>query len=577
MLSRREFLEVATATAVVTGLGDGLLHRASAQQKITQGDLLRFTAKGQVTILHTTDWHAQILPVYYREPTHNLGVGEANDQPPHITGKDFLTRYGIKAGSLDAYMLTDQDFASLARVYGKVGGVDRIATLIGAIRAERGADKVLLLDGGDTLQGSYTALNSQGADMIRIINLLGVEAMTGHWEFPYGAERVLHAFGDKDSAGEFKGQFLAGNVRDTEFEEPVFRAWKMFEKGGVRIAVIGQAFPYTPIANPRWMFPKWSFGIREDDVRKYVGEARRAGAELVVLLSHNGFDVDRKLVSRVKGVDICLVGHTHDAVPETTRVGDTLLVSTGSHGKFLSRIDVEVRGGHMVDYVFRLIPVLADAITPDAEMAALVREIRAPHDAFLTTVLARTETLLYRRGNFSGTFDDLVCEAMLEELDAEISLSPGTRWGASLLPGQHITWEDIYNLTALTYPNCYRIKMTGEMLKTVLEDVADNLFNPDPYLQQGGDMVRVGGMVFTIDVDAKMGSRISNMTHIRTGQPVQPSREYIVAGWASVNQGTQGPPIWEVVASHLKRHVVVNATARENVKIMRSYRPTSPN
>jgi sulfur-oxidizing protein SoxB len=569
MLSRRDFLQVALATGALAG-GMGPMARLAAQQRISEADLLRFEPKGQVTILHFADCHGQLMPLYFREPSVNLGVGDVHGLPPHVTGKDFLQKFGIPAGSHLQYALTDQDFVALARSYGRVGGMDRLARLVKSIRAERGAERTLVLDSGDTLHGSYTVLQSRGADMAAVLDTLGVEATTGHWEFTLGAERMGELFGAKDKPGKVKAAFLAGNIRDNEFDEPVFNATRMFEKGGVRIAVIGQAFPFTPIANPRWLMPKWSFGIREEEVRKNVAAARRAGAELVVLLSHNGFDVDRKLAGRVPGIDVILTGHTHDAIPVPIKVGSTLLVASGSHTKFLSRLDIEVKGGRMTGHSFSLIPVLSDAISPDPEMAALVAGIRAPHEAMLRTELARSETLLYRRGNFNGSLDDLICAALLAERDAEIALSPGFRWGNSILPGAPITWDDVYNATAISYPKVYRTPMKGEMLKAILEDVADNLFNVDPYYQQGGDMVRVGGMGYTIDVDKPMGQRISGMTLLKSGAAIEPARDYVVAGWASVNEGTEGPPVWDVVAAHLKRSQVVRESTVSRVGVVRS-------
>jgi len=447
--------------------------------------------------------------------------------------------------------------------YGKVGGIDRLATLIKAVRAER-PGKTLLLDGGDTWQGSYTALATRGADMVQVMNALGVEAMTAHWDFTYGTERV------EQLIGELAFPFLAGNVRDTEWEEEVFDATATFERGGVKIAVIGQAFPYTPVANPRYLIPSWSFGIRENLVRARVEQVRAEGAELVVLLSHNGFDTDRKLAGRVPGIDVLLSAHTHDAVPVALEIDGTLMISSGSHGKFLSRLDLEVRGGRVADYRFRLIPVLSDAIAPDPEMAALVGKIRAPHKAELGRVLGRTESLLYRRGNFNGTFDDLICRALIEERDAEIALSPGFRWGATLLPGQDITVEDIYSQTAITYPNAYRTEFTGAFLREILEDVADNLFNPDPYYQQGGDMVRVGGMAYAIDIAKPIGQRISDMTLLKTGKPIEADKSYMVSGWASVNEGTEGPPVYDLLAQYIARHQVVDIPENQTVRIVKS-------
>ncbi|HSV29443.1 MAG TPA: thiosulfohydrolase SoxB, partial [Candidatus Omnitrophota bacterium] len=503
MLTRRDFLQVAAATAVLTS-GSGLA-RAAATQKITQDALLAFKPVGQVTLLNFTDIHAQLMPLYFREPSVNLGVGANKGVVPHITGKDLLKKYGINPGTPEAYALTFEDFAALSKTYGRVGGLDRMATLVKSIRAERPAN-TLLIDCGDTWQGSYTSLQTKGEDMVDAMNLLGVDVMVPHWEFTYGEARV------KELIAKLKFPFLCSNVKDTEWDEEVFPHTAFFDRGGVKVAVIGQAFPYTPVANPRYMIPKWSFGIREEEMQKRIDAAKAAGAELIVVASHNGFDVDRKMASRVKGIDVLLTGHTHDAIPAVVKVGDTLLVASGSHGKFLARLDVEVKNKKVTNYAFKLMPVFSDAIRPDADMAAMIEKIRAPHKAVLERKLARTESVLYRRGNFNGTFDDLICKALLEERDAQVALSPGFRWGSSLPPGADITAEDVFNQTAITYPNAYRSQMTGQLLKDILEDVADNLFNPDPYYQQGGDMVRVGGMSYRIDIHKPIGSRISDMT-----------------------------------------------------------------
>src|SRR4051794_27991931 len=558
VISKREFLQVAAATAALAPAG---WSRAFAQQRLTQADLLRFEPLGNVTLVHLTDLHAQLKPVLFREPSTNIGVGEARGKVPHLTGRDFLDLYKIAPDSAQAYALTSEDFAALAKSYGRLGGLDRIATVVKSIRAER-PDRTLFLDGGDTWQNSFTSMQSKGQDMVDCMALLKPDAMVGHWEFTLGAERV------KEITGKLGFPFLAQNVRDTEWNEPAFDAMTMIERGGVKIAVIGQAFPYTPIANPRWMMPTWSFGIREEDLQANVNKARQQGAELVVLLSHNGFDVDRKLASRVRGIDVILTAHTHDALPDVVKVGKTLLVASGSHGKFVSRLDLDVRGGEVKDYRFKLIPVFSDAIAPDAEMAAKISAVRAPHEAMLGQVVGKTETMLYRRGNFNGTLDDVICDALIAERDAEIALSPGFRWGTSLLPGQAITREDIYNATALTYPAAYRMTMTGARLKDILEDVADNLFNPDPYYQQGGDMVRVGGLGYTVDVAAPMGTRISDLRLLRTGRPLEAGKDYTVAGWASVNEGTEGPPIWEVVFGHLAKKNVVAPREAGHVKVV---------
>ena len=565
-MSRREMLRIGAAWGSVLAAAEPARPqvprarpRGSLWGTVSQHDLLRFRPKGQVTILHTADLHAQLLPVYLREPSGNLGVGEMAGQPPHITDRFLLERYAVEAGGWRAYALSSADFQTLAPAWGQVGGMDRIATLVKAIRADRGADRVLLLDGGDALQGSYTALQSQGGDMIAAMEALGVEAMTGHWELTLGAARIAELFGPRGKPGLSQIPFLAANVTENELDEPVFHGIRHFEKGGVRIAVIGQAFPHTAIAHPRWMFPRWSMGLREVDLARQVESAREGGAEVVVLLSHNGFDVDRKLAGRVPGIDVILTAHTHDALPEPTLVGRTLLVASGSHGKFLSRLDLEVKAGRVAGYTYALIPVLADAILPDKGMTDLVWKLRAPHYGMLETELARTTSLLYRRDTFSGTLDDLIIAAMLEERDAEIALSPGFRWGTSLLPGEPITWEDVYNATAITYPACYRTTMTGALIREILEDVADNVFNPDPYYQQGGDMVRVGGLRFTVDVWAPMGRRIDDLVLARSGERLEPGRSYSVTGWASVRRDIVGPPIWDVVGRWLTRRRTISA------------------
>jgi sulfur-oxidizing protein SoxB len=558
MLSRRDLIQLSAATAAILA-GGGTSARAA--DRPTADDLIGMRSFGNVTLVHITDIHGQLRPVWFREPSINLGVGETRGLPPHITGRALLDLYGVTPGTALAHALTPDDFAALAARFGRVGGLDRIATIVNAIRADRGGN-MLLLDGGDTWQNSYTSLMSQGEDMLDCVALLKPDAMTAHWEFTLGADRV-------SAMVERLGfPFLARNIRDTEFEDEVFKGRADFERGGVKIAVIGQASPYTPIANPRWMIPKWSFGIRERDLAKEVEEARADGAGLVVLLSHNGFDVDRKLAARVPGIDVILTGHTHDALPEPLRVGKTLLVASGSHGKFVSRLDLDVGREGVRDFRYRLIPVFSDVIAPDPTMAARIAKHRAPHEAMLGEVIGRTDTLLYRRGNFNGTLDDVILDALLAERDAEIALSPGFRWGPSLLPGQSIAREDIYNATAITYPAAYRMTMSGARLKEVLEDVADNIFNPDPYLQQGGDMVRVGGLSYTIDVAAPMGSRISDLKLTRTDRPVEAARDYTVAGWASVTEGTQGPPVWDVVFDHLKRNPVVAPRDAAPIRIL---------
>jgi sulfur-oxidizing protein SoxB len=427
-----------------------------------------------------------------------------------------------------------------------MGGMDRVATVVKSIRAAR--PDSILLDGGDTWHGSMTSLLTKGQDMVNVMNALGTEAMTSHWEWTYGTGRVKEIV-----ETQLNFPFLGANIFDAEWDEPAFEPYKIFEKGGLRIAVIGQAFPYMPIANPKWMFPEFSFGIREERMQEVVDEVRAEGVDLVVCLSHNGFDVDRKMAGRVKGIDVILTGHTHDAVPEPIVIGDTIMIASGSNGKFVSRIDLDVRDGRMMGFRHKLIPIFSDVITPDPEMAALIDAERAPFKAQLEEQIGTTESLLYRRGNFNGTWDDLICDAILSERDAQIAMSPGVRWGTSLMPGDAITREDIHNVTSMTYGQVYRTEMTGETIHTILEDVADNLFNTDPYYQQGGDMVRVGGLGYHIDISKPIGERITNMTFLGTGEAIDAAKSYTVAGWASVNEGTEGPQIWDVVEAHIRK------------------------
>lgn len=560
MITRREFLQASMAASAIVGLsGFGNFSRLAAQQALTQEQLLAFEDFGNVTLIHITDIHAQLKPIWFREPEVNLGVGDAKGHVPHLTGSEFLKTFDIAAGSRDAYALTHEDFGALAKAYGRMGGMDRVATVVKAIRAAR--PQSLLLDGGDTWHGSMTSLLTKGQDMVNVMNALGVEAMTSHWEWTYGTERV------KEIVDGLPFPFLGANIFDAEWDEPAFEPYKIFEKGGVRIAVIGQAFPYMPIANPKWMFPEYSFGIREERMQEVVDEVRGEGVDLVVCLSHNGFDVDRKMAGRVKGIDVILTGHTHDAVPEPVLIGETILIASGSNGKFVSRLDLDVRDGKMMGFRHKLIPIFSDVIAPDAEMAGLIDQERAPYKAQLEEKIGTTESLLYRRGNFNGTWDDLICDAVRSERDAQIAMSPGVRWGPSLLAGDAITREDIHNVTSMTYGACYRTEMTGETIKTILEDVADNIFNPDPYYQQGGDMVRVGGLSYAIDISKPIGERITDIALVDGGAAIEAGKSYTVAGWASVNEGTEGPQIWDVIEAHVRKIGTVKLDPNTSVRV----------
>ena len=563
MISRRDFLQVSMAASAMLGAsGFGNWSRLAAQQSLTQDQLLEFDTFGNVSLIHVTDIHAQLKPIYFREPSINIGVGGNKGAVPHVTGADFRKLYGIDDGSPSHYALSSGDFASLAQAYGRVGGLDRVATVVNAIRADR--PDALLLDGGDTWHGSYTCYHTEGQDMVNVMNALNPDAMTFHWEFTLGSDRVNELVESLPYAA------LGQNIFDAEWDEPaeLFKPYKFFERGGTKIAVIGQAFPYMPIANPRWMFPEYSFGIRDENMQAMVDEVRGMGAELVVCLSHNGFDVDKKMASVVSGIDVILSGHTHDALPEPVLVGETIIVASGSNGKFVSRVDLDVRDGRMMGFRHKLIPIFSDVITPDADMTALIDEQRAPYKAELEEVIGKTDSLLYRRGNFNGSWDDLICDALISEREADIAMSPGVRWGPSLIPGDDITREDIWNVTSMTYGQAYRSEMTGEFIKVILEDVADNIFNPDPYYQQGGDMVRIGGMGYRIDINKPQGERISDMTLLKTGEAIDPAKTYVVAGWASVNEGTEGPMIWDVVENHIRKQGTVSLNPNNSVKVI---------
>ncbi|MDF3009385.1 MAG: thiosulfohydrolase SoxB [Burkholderiales bacterium] len=538
-MRRRDFLRLlASAAAAGASLRPGLSQAQAADE------LYEVPPFGNVSLLHVTDVHAQLLPVYFREPSVNIGVGGASGRPPHVVGAPFLEFFSIERQSARAHAFTHLDFEPLARRYGKVGGYAHLATLVERLRGSR--PHALLLDGGDSWQGSATSLWTRGADMIGAQKRLGVDLMTAHWEFTYGAERVRQAV-DKELAPM---EFLAQNVKTADFEDPVFKPYSLRTVGGVALAVIGQAFPYTPIANPRHMVPDWTFGIQEPRLQQLIDEVRAKGAQAVVLLSHNGMDVDLKLASRVRGLDAILGGHTHDGVPRPVQVGRTVVTNAGSNGKFLAVLDLQVGAGGVRDHRYRLLPVFSNLLPPDRAMAQYIEDVRKPFQTKLQERLGVNETLLYRRGNFNGTWDQLMLEALLQEKGAEIAFSPGFRWGTTLLPGDAITFEHVMDQTAITYPHSTLSELTGEQVKVILEDVADNLFNPDPYLQQGGDMVRVGGMTYACDPHARIGARISDM-RLR-GKPLDPARRYKVAGWAPVAEGASGEPIWELVARYLR-------------------------
>jgi sulfur-oxidizing protein SoxB len=554
-MRRRDVLKVLTAVAI-SGAVPRLSRAAEAD------DLYDIGQFGNARVLHMTDTHAQLSPVYFREPSVNLGVGSMAGKPPHLVGRAFLEHFGIAPKSRLAHAFTFLDFEEAAHRYGRLGGFAHLKTLIGRLRADAGAGGSLLLDGGDLWQGSGLANVMQGEDMVDAANLLGIEAMTGHWEFTYGEERL------RANAKRFKGEFLAQNVFLTEeatfdnkpaFDTATGRAFKpamIKEVGGFRVGVVGQALPYVPIAHPKRFTPDWTFGIREPELQKVVdGLRQKDKVDAVVLLSHNGMDLDLKLASRVTGIDAILGGHTHDAVPQPIAVanaaGKTLVTNAGSAGKFIGVLDLELAKGAVKDVRYHLLPVYSGLLKPDAAMQGLIDKLNEPHKAAFGEKLAVVGDLLYRRGNFNGTMDQLICDALRHELDAELALSPGFRWGNTMLPGEAITMEDVLSETAITYPEVYVQEMTGAQIKAVMEDICDNLFNPDPYYQQGGDMVRIGGMDYACAPTEPVGKRISDLT-LDSGKKLEADKTYKVAGWASVNP-QQGKPVWDVFADYLRR------------------------
>jgi S-sulfosulfanyl-L-cysteine sulfohydrolase len=549
-MNRREFMQM---LAIASAGGFALDQRDALANNSKASAMYDIPKSGNVHFLHMTDCHAQLLPIYFREPNVNIGIGAASGRAPHLVGENLLKEFGLAAGSREAHAFTYLDFEAASRTYGKVGGFAHLATLVKQLKASRPG--ALLLDGGDTWQGSGTALWTNGQDMVDAGLALGVNVMTAHWEMTLGAARVKEIV-DKDFKG--KVDFVAQNIHTADFGDLVFPPYVMKEMNGVPVAIIGQAFPYTPIANPRYFTPEWTFGIKEMEMQLSVNAARAKGAQAVVLLSHNGMDVDLKMASRVTGIDAILGGHTHDGVPAPIVVknasGQTLVTNAGSNGKFLGVLDLDVKNGKVVGYKYKLAPIFANLLPADKDMAALITKVRAPHVAKLSEKLAVTDGLLYRRGNFNGTFDQLILDALMERKNAEIAFSPGFRWGTSILPGQAITMEHVMDQTAITYPYTTVNELTGEGIKEVLEDIADNLFNPDPYFQQGGDMVRVGGLQYTCDPAAKVGSRISNMA--LKGIAIDATKKYKVAGWAPVAEGG-GPgntkeAAWDMLSAYLR-------------------------
>ena len=564
-MNRREFLQVMAAAYIAGFTNKSFSKNTTNYQHPFDAD---------IRLLHITDTHAQLNPTFFREPNINLGTGGNKNIPPHIVGDNFLKYYSLN-GDFNKYLYTYINFNELAEQYGKFGGYAHLKTVVDNLRKESNGHS-LLLDGGDTWQGSAVSLFESGKDMVEASNILGVDVMTGHWEFTFGEDQFIK------NIDNFNGEFVANNVflndeaifndiPSYDDENHYQKPYTIKEVNGRQIAIIGQAFPYTPIANPSRYVSNLTFGIREQELQETIDKVKdRYKPSLVVVLSHNGIDVDKKLASRVSGIDIIFGGHTHDAVPKPIIIknnsGKTLVANSGCNGKFLSFIDIKF-SGKSYTYKYNLLPILSNEIQPNPEMQAFIDKVSKPYNKLLSEIIGYADDALYRRSNFNGTFDDLLCDSMNEVLDSEISLSPGFRWGPSLTPNQPITMSDIYNHTAITYPNTYTRYMSGETIKNILEDVADNIFNIDPYLQQGGDMVRTRGIKYSINPSEKMNNRIDKL-RLNNDIEIKSNKEYKVSGWASVNNIEEGKPIWDITKEYLKAVGTYKVDQSHKIKIV---------
>ncbi|APW66432.1 thiosulfohydrolase SoxB [Poseidonibacter parvus] len=562
-LSRREFVYMMSVLGAAPVFANS--HTRSVETNKLE-DYYKLQNFGNVRLLHMTDSHAQLLPVYFREPSVNLGFHGNYGKPPHIVGDKLLDYYGIKGNKRLEYAYSCVNFEKHAKVMGRVGGFAQLKTVIDHLTNNFGAEKTLMMDGGDTWQGSATALYTRGKDMVGAMNLLGVDVAVGHWEFTYKAEEVL------ENVKLLDAEFLAQNVmvkedalmEETEvamqaYDEDTGHAFKPYtikKMGNARVAIIGQAFPYTTIANPQRFIPDWTFGINDDGMQELVDQVREEEKpDAVIVLSHNGFDVDQKMAEVCTGIDFIMGGHTHDGVPEAVPVknenGTTYVCNAGSNGKFLNVLDLDIQNGKIKDFKFTLLPIFSDLVPEDKEMKAYIEKVRLPYIKDLNRTVATTEETLFRRGNFNGSWDQIICDALIDVKGADISLSPGFRWGTTVMPGQDITFDDLMTQTAMTYPETYARDITGQGIKDILEDVADNLFNADPFYQQGGDMVRTGGISYKIDPKAKMGERISDIQLTKNGKKLEASKSYKVAGWSTVGAKSPGEPVWETVETYL--------------------------
>lgn len=600
-LNRREFLHV-ISMAAAAGMLPGTA-RASERTQATSPHLsmnmYHAPMKGKVRVLHLTDTHAQLKPIYYREPNVNLGIGPAYGKLPHLVGSKLLKSLGIENNASLAHAFSFMHFQEASEKFGKVGGFAHIKTLLDHLREQAGGQQnTLTLDGGDLWHGSATALWTRGQDMVEASNLLGVDIMTGHWEFTYTQPEVLR------NIGQFKGEFLAQNIRIKEdslfgdhyrdlveqnhgiglYDEDnalPFKPYTIRVINGERIAIIGQAFPRTANANPRANFPDWSFGLREDALQTMVDQIRSAEkVAAIVMISHNGMDVDIKMASRINGIDAIFGGHTHDGIPKAIPVktpagGVCHVTNAGSNGKFVGCMDLDIKNGQLRGVHYQLLPVFANVLKADKTVDQFITQMRQTrydesivesrnpkyafnqerlgktYETILNEELAVAEETLYRRGNFMGTWDQIIVNALREEHDTQIAFSAGVRWGTSVIAGEAITMERVMDETSMTYGETYKSELSGAQIKDILEGVCENIFQKDPYLQSGGDMVRVGGLSYSCEPNASLGQRISQM-RLGDGSLIQANKTYTVAGWGQVEELGGGRPVWDVVADHLR-------------------------
>lgn len=576
-ITRRDFFHLAGvlgASTFLAGCSSSTTTSSMLPSDISASTLMDMKPVGNVSILHICDLHAHLKPLYWREPSTLISAPELVGNPGFICGKNFMNYYGVKDDSLDAYFDTYLNFDELAKKFGKMGGVAHIKTIANEVRRDRGEQNVLFLDSGDTWQGTAVALWTKGEAIVKAQNDLGIDVMVGHWEFTYGKERVAELI------GKLNAKFIAQNIINNDqwsdkFEELVFEPYTIKVVGGHKIGIIGQAFPFTSTANPKHFTEGWSFGINTESLQKYVDKLRiEEKVEAVLLLSHDGFSVDQEVAKKVKGIDFILSGHTHDPAPKPIKINNTVILISGSHGKYVSRLDLDIKNGKVVDYGYKLIPVASDLIPADPKTQALVNQIYAPYEEKLSEVLGKTKHTLYKRDTFFSTYDALIGDAIKDTMDSEIAFTPGYRWGTTIPAGSAVTLDSVFDMTAITYPEVYTFELKGDRIKALLEDIADNVFNANPMYQQGGDMSRLAGIHYEIKVGAQTGNRINNIKV--NGKPLDTNKNYKISSWGGnlQNAGTnlqesKIAPVYDVTANYIRKKGLIDISSNDtNVKIV---------